>query len=550
VTVWREGRITVVVEKMSPESMRQWWHPLDPEKADWLALEPLMMELTFTLVPFQYGTVNFRVQTVAVGGLTTVQALTEALSLGYVRFLDFQRLKEQAESLQQQAEQARRERAVERIRAEAMAMRGSDDLLKVVAVLLQEMNNLGIDTPQTSIVLIDEERDQWITYTASTNPEKFGLSWSSPKFVEYDKNTIVGITGQSSVKDLQDDDFGKKTFEYWKRDEVHLHEWTYDKSELAEQTRKDMGLAEDESFTDSILERIEGKSIVDIPFEYGVIGFFQQGRNEEQEAIVRELAGAFTLGYLRFLDFQRLEEQNQTLEEANLQIQQATQRKSAFLASMSHDLRTPMNAIIGYTRILMRRTGDRLDDREQRNLQNIETSSNNLLNLINEILDLSRIEAGRVEVKVAEVDVQSLAQTCAVSIAPLVKDGVEFHQELQAVPTLATDGDLLQRVLMNLLGNAVKFTESGRITLSVQPVEDDVEVSVADTGVGIPEEDLPYIFEEFRQVDREGGAEAQGSGLGLAIVKKTVELLGGTITAYSEEGRGTTFTFTMGNYAG
>ena len=244
-----------------------------------------------------------------------------------------------------------------------------------------------------------------------------------------------------------------------------------------------------------------------------------------------------------------LEAANAQLTDSNIQLETATQRKSAFLASMSHDLRTPMNAIIGYTRILLRRTGDRLDDREQRNLQNIETSSNNLLSLINEILDLSRIEAGRIEVKVAEVDVQSLAETCAVSIAPLVKDGVEFRQELQAVPMLSTDGDLLQRVLMNLLGNAVKFTETGRITLSVRPVDEGVEVAVADTGVGIPDEDLPYIFEEFRQVDREG-AEAQGSGLGLAIVKKTVELLGGTITAHSEVGHGTAFTLTMGNYAG
>jgi len=211
-----------------------------------------------------------------------------------------------------------------------------------------------------------------------------------------------------------------------------------------------------------------------------------------------------------------------------------------------------MNAIIGYTRILKRRLQDHVDERQLKNLYNIETSSNNLLGLINEILDLSRIESGRIDVKPADIDVKQLAEECAASVAPLVKEGVEFKQDVEEVPTLYTDGEMLRRIVMNLLGNAVKFTESGRITLTLRPVdtsvENAVEVTVADTGVGIPSEDLPYIFEEFRQVDREGGAEAQGSGLGLAIVKKSVELLGGIIEAESEVGKGTQFTLQIKDY--
>ena len=121
-------------------------------------------------------------------------------------------------------------------------------------------------------------------------------------------------------------------------------------------------------------------------------------------------------------------------------------------------------------------------------------------------------------------------------------------QDIKAVPSLRTDGEILRKVLMNLLGNAVKFTDAGSITVSVKLVGDQVEVSVADTGMGIPSEDLPYIFEEFRQVDRQESTEKEGTGLGLAIARKSVELLGGSIVAESEVGSGTMFTLGITDY--
>jgi len=239
---------------------------------------------------------------------------------------------------------------------------------------------------------------------------------------------------------------------------------------------------------------------------------------------------------------------NVALQEANTEIQKTTRRKSDFLARMSHDLRTPMNAIIGYTRLLLRKAKDKLDERQLRNLDNIDTSAHNLLSLINEILDLSRVEAGRIEVRAQPVDLQQLAVDCVAAIEPLIGTEVQLVQEIEAVPSLRTDGEILRKVLMNLLGNAVKFTDAGSITVSVKPVEDQVEVSVADTGMGIPPEDLPYIFEEFRQVERQGSTEKEGTGLGLAIARKSVELLGGTISAESEVGEGTTFTLSIKDY--
>ena len=260
-------------------------------------------------------------------------------------------------------------------------------------------------------------------------------------------------------------------------------------------------------------------------------------------AVAEALTDALALGYVRFLDLLRLEEQNR-------EIQQNTRNKSEFLSRMSHDLRTPMNAIIGYTRILTCRLRGVIEERQFRNLENIQTSADNLLRLINEILDLSRIEAGRIDLNPEPVDLGQLVGECIASVAPLVKPEVELAQDVGDIASITTDSDRIRRVVMNLLGNAVKFTEAGSITVSLQPVASGVELAVADTGVGIPAEDLPHIFEDFQQVERQVGEKVEGTGLGLAIARKSVDMLGGAISAESEVGRGTTFTVRIGDYSG
>ena len=244
----------------------------------------------------------------------------------------------------------------------------------------------------------------------------------------------------------------------------------------------------------------------------------------------------------------RLVVANLELSEANREIREQTERKSLFLASMSHDLRTPMNAIIGYTRILLRRSENVLEPRQYRNLENIETSSHNLLSLINDILDLSKVEAGRIDLKPEAVDLKQLAAECIASVESLVRSGVRLKQQLEDVNPIFTDADRIRRVVMNLLSNALKLTEKGSITVSLQAVDSWVQLSVADTGSGVPPEDLPHIFDDFRQVGSAGEETQEGTGLGLAIAKKSVELLGGTITVKSEVGVGTTFTLRVGDY--
>ena len=242
---------------------------------------------------------------------------------------------------------------------------------------------------------------------------------------------------------------------------------------------------------------------------------------------------------------QSLSEANEALVVANQKIQEVSRYKSEFLARMSHDLRTPMNAIIGYTRILLRRTREVLEERHYRNLENIEISANHLLNLINDILDLSKIEAGRMEIQFQDVDLQQLVEECAMALSSLLRDGVQLERQLEDVEPLRTDPNLLRRVLMNLLSNAVKFTEQGRIDLRLRSIEGGLEVVVADTGPGIPAAELPHIFDEFHRVEggKKGGPE--GTGLGLAIARKSVNLLGGRLAVESQTGRGTKFTLTI-----
>ena len=256
------------------------------------------------------------------------------------------------------------------------------------------------------------------------------------------------------------------------------------------------------------------------------------------------------LAQVKELSEQALEQERRIREEEIRRelTEEATQHKSEFLARMSHDLRTPMNAIIGYTRILLRRLEDTIDDRQYRNLDHIQTSANHLLNLINDILDLSKIEADRIDIKPEPVDLKELVTECVVSVESLVQSEVTLEQHLEKVDPIRTDADRLHRVVMNLLSNALKFTDEGSITLSLRSVDEWLELSVADTGMGIPAEDLPHIFDEFRQIERQGGIEKEGTGLGLAIARKSVELLGGTILVESEVGTGTTFTLKIKDY--
>ncbi len=246
----------------------------------------------------------------------------------------------------------------------------------------------------------------------------------------------------------------------------------------------------------------------------------------------------------------RLEEQNQALEEANRQIQEANRLKSEFLANMSHELRTPMNAIVGFSKLVLRRSRDLLPKRQIDNLEKVLQSSEVLMNLINDILDLSKIEAGRLEIQPESFSLRELVESCLDTVSPMVKTGVEIRADLAAeIDVVYTDPTRVRQILINLLSNAAKFTEKGSITLSLRPTDaDHIDPAVADTGIGILPESLEYIFDQFRQADGSTTRRYGGTGLGLSITQKLAQMLGGSIRVESEVDKGSTFTLTLPTY--
>ena len=242
---------------------------------------------------------------------------------------------------------------------------------------------------------------------------------------------------------------------------------------------------------------------------------------------------------------QALLEQNRALEEANIQIQEANRAKSEFLANMSHELRTPMNSILGFTELMKDGIFGEISETFQEPLDEIHKSGDHLLELINDVLDLSKIEAGRMELHPSECAIEGCIESVASTMRPLAEEkGLKVVTSIQeGLPTCTVDEGRITQVLLNLAGNAVKFAEEGEVEIGVRRQEEDLLLWVRDTGIGIPSEKLEEIFTEFSQVGTVLTREAEGTGLGLSISKRIVEMHGGEIGVESEMGKGSTFWF-------
>jgi len=235
------------------------------------------------------------------------------------------------------------------------------------------------------------------------------------------------------------------------------------------------------------------------------------------------------------------------IEVKSRELETASRHKSEFLANMSHELRTPLNAIIGFSEVLSERLFGDINDKQAEYLDDIVVSGRHLLTLINDILDLSKIEAGRMDLDRSLFDLPgAIGNALSLVRERAQRRGITLTSELDpALGAIDADERKVKQVLINLLSNALKFTpEGGTVGVHARMAGDFAEVAVSDTGVGIPPEDQAAVFEEFRQVGA-ASKRAEGTGLGLAISRKFIELHGGTIRVDSEVGRGSTFTFTL-----
>jgi len=261
-----------------------------------------------------------------------------------------------------------------------------------------------------------------------------------------------------------------------------------------------------------------------IPFVYGV---FVKRSNEFKNRV----------------DYMKTEE----LKILRVKAQNASKAKSDFLANMSHELRTPLNAIIGYSEMLMEEAEDDGLDTYSEDLNKINSSGEHLLTLINDILDLSKIEAGKMELHVEEFDFENHLKQIEATAKPLVeKNGNEFVIEKpEDLGKLTNDQTKLRQILFNMISNAAKFTKKGTVTLGITKYNEKVRFAVTDTGIGMNAEQLGKVFEEFTQAESSTSKDYGGTGLGLPISKKMTKMMGGVMEVESEEGRGTTFSITI-----
>ena len=263
------------------------------------------------------------------------------------------------------------------------------------------------------------------------------------------------------------------------------------------------------------------------------------------EKTFNQMAAQLSTAYQDLED--KVRQRTAELESANQELARASKLKSEFLANVSHELRTPLSAIIGFSEILLEGIDGPLSDEQLEDVQQLHRSGQSLLTLINQILDLSKIEAGKMELSVERVELPSLIHSVIDSIQPLAQEKelpirTRFRPDL---PAVEADPVRLRQILLNLLSNAVKFTDQGHVEVMAQPSGRMVRISVLDTGIGISPEAQKVIFDEFVQADGSTTRRHGGTGLGLSIVRKLVELHRGSITLLSEPGIGSTLSFTL-----
>jgi signal transduction histidine kinase len=242
---------------------------------------------------------------------------------------------------------------------------------------------------------------------------------------------------------------------------------------------------------------------------------------------------------------QKVAERTNELRAVNMKLATANEHKSRFLANVNHELRTPLSSIISYARLLRRETSGQITSLQQENLADLLRNAQRLLGMIDGLLDLAKIEAGKIDLQITPVRVDEVIRNAVTTIEPmLMESAVRVIPELPPeMSPVATDPEKLRQIIINLLGNAAKFTDRGEIHISAR--QENGHLSVADTGIGIDKADLDRIFEEFDRGTLSSVSSYRGTGLGLAIVKSLVNILGGSVAVQSEVGKGSTFTVTL-----
>jgi PAS domain S-box-containing protein len=315
--------------------------------------------------------------------------------------------------------------------------------------------------------------------------------------------------------------------------------------------RGELGLTDPKTGAHVPVEAISGKIVSEHGEVTAIVTILHdQTEAQEKERLYEELKKASDLLEQKVRDATlELVRQNELLQRQALELEAASSAKSQFLANMSHEFRTPLNAILGYTSMLLQGVSGPLPPPLERQLRRIDSNAKHLLTIINDILDIARIEAGKMPLNLGKFAIADLVKEVLAEVEPLIaKAKLTVKTELaRQIQPIRSDRAKVKQILMNLISNALKFTPQGSVTVSVQPNKrrGEIWISVADTGIGIADGDREAVFQDFRQVDNSPTRQYGGTGLGLAICRRLATVLGGDISLASRIGKGSTFTLVL-----
>lgn len=315
--------------------------------------------------------------------------------------------------------------------------------------------------------------------------------------------------------------------------------------------RGELGLADPKTGAAVPVEAISGKIVSELGEVTAIVTILHdQTEAVEKARLYEELKkGSDLLGQKVRDATAELVRQNELLQRQAIELEAASSAKSLFLANMSHEFRTPLNAILGYTSMILQGVSGPLPPSVDRQLRRVDSNGRHLLTVINDILDIARIEAGKMPLNLAKFGVAELVKEVLAEVDPLIqKSKLSVTADLAGkLPTLRTDRAKMKQILMNLISNALKFTPQGSVTVSARVTKrrDAIRLSVSDTGIGIADKDQETVFQDFRQVDNSPTRQYGGTGLGLAICRRLATVLGGDIELASKLGSGSTFTLVL-----
>ncbi len=458
-----------------------------------------------------------------------LQRFARVFERSYIRFLDIKKAEEHANEALKQA-------SLDRIRGEIASMRTKDDLNSITPVIWRELISLEVPFKRCGVFILDEKNEIVQVYLSTPAGKALGVL-----NLPFNANELT-----------------RSTVDYWTKKKVYREHW--DKQDFVNWTNSMIkkGQVQDAATYQGSSSPPESLFLHFVPFAHGMLYVGNDSDlTDEKLSLVRSVAEAFSIAYTRYQDFQNLEKAKNEIEitynelkTAQARLKELDQLKSRFFANISHEFRTPLTLVLGQIGSVM---SENIDVKVKGKLQVAERNARRLLSLINQLLDLSKLEAGSMELNAQQHNLVPFLKSLFYSFESISESQgitLKFESEYENIPVVF-DPDKMEKIFYNLISNAFKFVAlNGEIKVSLTTVNAAAEIKIKDTGIGIPSNRIPHIFDRFYQVDGSASRKHEGTGIGLALTKELIELHKGSISVSSKEGEGSEFIILLptGNY--